>query len=58
MDVSTFADQLFFVTAYLEGSDGEAQWSGTGFVYKFTAVEACVDSLLAKQGMTKSSPSS
>jgi hypothetical protein len=33
VDVTTFADQLFFVTAYLEGSDGAVSWSGTGFVY-------------------------
>lgn len=33
MDVSTVADQLFFVTAYLEGANADQSWSGTGFVY-------------------------
>jgi len=33
MQVSTIADQLCFVTAFLRGSNSAESWSGTGFVY-------------------------
>ncbi|HEX8122305.1 MAG TPA: trypsin-like peptidase domain-containing protein [Solirubrobacteraceae bacterium] len=33
MQVSTIADQLFFVTGFLSGSNSSTSWSGTGFVY-------------------------
>lgn len=37
MDVATLAEQIFFVTAHISGTDGANTWTGTGFVY---AVEA------------------
>lgn len=32
MDPQSFAEQLFFVTARLEGTDGDRSWVGTGFL--------------------------
>jgi len=33
MEVATIAEQLFFVTVYLEGRNSTHSWTGTGFVY-------------------------
>lgn len=49
MDVATFADQLFFVTAYLEGSDGQAEWSGTGFIYAVHTDKGVVHCLVSNK---------
>lgn len=49
MDVETFADQVFFVTAYLEGSNGTASWSGTGFVYAVETTRGVVHVLVSNK---------
>lgn len=49
MDVSTIADQLFFVTAFLEGSGGGKTWSGTGFVYGVETDQGVVHVLVSNK---------
>lgn len=49
MDVSTFADQLFFVTAYLEGSSNGNTWSGTGFCFALETDKGTVHVLVSNK---------
>lgn len=49
MDVSTFADQLFFVTAYLEGSGAGDTWSGTGFCFALESDQGTVHVLVSNK---------
>jgi len=47
--VATFADQLFFVTAYLEGSSNGDSWSGTGFCFAVESDQGTVHLLVSNK---------
>lgn len=49
MNVTTFADELFYITAYLEGSDGEESWSGTGFCHAVETTEGTIYCLVSNK---------
>jgi hypothetical protein len=46
---ATFADELFYITAYLEGDDGGDSWSGTGFVHAVDTDQGTVHCLVSNK---------
>ena len=49
MNVTTFADELFFITAYLEGNNGVESWSGTGFCHAVETDQGTVYCLVSNK---------